>query len=235
MSKSLKLVSLLGAFMLTGSSLSLGADILMPSAPTWDGIYLGVTAGVSSSHVEALPVFDPTTISLSGNTQSGSSLTFGAQLGYDHQFGPLVLGVLGEVNHMNVSTSGGFNEDDASNQPWGTEVGQWLGSARLRAGFGTDSVLFYGSGGLAFGNAKISNWNYESSGNENYSFSSTGYVFGGGVEVRVSEHLSFTGDYSHYVFKSSNNTQVFSDDGPSPGGNNKLGIDLFKVGLNYRF
>jgi len=205
------------------------------AAPDWTGLHAGVSLGIGASNVTALPVYNPSVIRLSNNTQAGNSFSIGANLGYDHQFGPLVVGAFGELNYLHIATHGGFNEDDASNQPWNTQVGDLLGSARIRLGAGSDKVMVYGSGGIAFGSSKIANWNYEGTGVADYPFASTGYVLGGGIEFRVNESWTISGDYSHYVFTASNTTQMFSDDGPATGGNNNIGIDLIKVGLNYRF
>jgi len=205
------------------------------ATPDWTGFHAGVSLGLDASNVTALPIYNPSVIKLSNNTQTGNSFNIGANLGYDHQFGPLVVGAFGELNYLHIATHGGFNEDDATNQPWGTQVGDLLGSARIKLGAGSDQVMVYGSGGIAFGSSKIANWNYEGFGAQDYPFASTGYVFGGGIEYRVNESWTINGDYSHYVFTASNTTQIFSDDGPARGGNNNIGIDLIKVGLNYRF
>ena len=206
------------------------------ATPDWTGFHAGASLGIAASNVTALPIYDPSIIRLSNNTQAGNSFNIGANLGYDHQIGPLVVGALVELNYLHIATHGGFNEDDATNQPWGTQVGDLLGSARIKLGAGSDQVMVYGSGGIAFGSSRIANWKYEGFGAQDYPFASTGYVLGGGIEYRVNDSWTISGDYSHYVFTASNTTQIFSDDRPTLyGGNNKIGIDLIKVGLNYRF
>jgi hypothetical protein len=68
------------------------------STTNWTGPYIGASIGGVFTSVETRPLFDPSLISLSGNKLSLSSLSGGISTGYDHQFGPLVLGVLGDVN-----------------------------------------------------------------------------------------------------------------------------------------
>jgi outer membrane immunogenic protein len=201
----------------------------------WTGPYGGVTLGGGGSEVEALPVYDPTLILLSNNTLSAGTVLGGATAGYDFQINNIVLGALVEADFGRMKAHGGFNEDDASDIPWGTSA-SWLASARAKIGTGNDDVMIYGTGGVAFTHARIVGWNYEGFGAENFKLNSVGFVIGAGLEFRINSNWTASFDYSHYDFGSKgNSTQIFSDDGPADGGKNKLTFDVAKVGINYRF
>jgi outer membrane immunogenic protein len=201
----------------------------------WTGPYAGLNVGLGGPSVEALPVYDPTLIKLSNNTLDAVNLIGGATVGYDKQIGNIVWGGLLEADFGKMKAHGGFDEDDQAGNPWGVTA-SYLASARAKIGMGNDDVLVYGTGGVAFTKAKIVGWNYEGFGAENYKLNSVGFVLGAGLEFRIKGNWSASFDYSHYDFGSKNNgTQIFSDDGPAPGGKNKLTFDVAKIGINYRF
>lgn len=222
--------ALLGAIMLFLSAGQAGAQ-------DWSGFHAGVSFGLAAANTIATPPLPmPSGETLLGNSQTGSSFSFGANAGYDKQINSLVIGIYGEVDYLHIATNGFFSEggDDST---WGTQTGDLLGSARVRLGGASDNVMIYGSGGLAFVHSGIVGWNYEDQGPLDFANNSLGYVFGGGVEYRLNQKVSVNLDYSHYFFSGSNSAQEFSDEFSQAqfGSTNRTGIDVMKVGLNYRF
>ena len=226
----------IAASCIAASNICSAKDLL--ALPNWSGPYIGITGGMSNSTIEALPPFDTSLIApFSGNVQTGNAPSEGVVIGYDHQMGQLVLGVLAEVNHTNIITSGKWFEEGGSGNPWGTQL-DWLGSVRARVGVTSHDILFYGTGGIAFTNGKIAHWNYENFGDNSFAFDSVGYVFGGGAEIMIAPKWTASIDLSHYTFSQTNNTQEFSDEFEGVGqigGRNRLTADVVKIGINYRF
>ncbi|MDE2385706.1 MAG: outer membrane beta-barrel protein [Alphaproteobacteria bacterium] len=220
--------------MLSGAAQAGGADDL-----DWTGFHAGVSFGMASANTTADPATPlPGFESLAGNSQAGNSFTLGGNVGYDKQINSLVVGAFGELNYLHIATQGGFSEDGGPNpMPWGTEVGDLLGSARVKLGAASGNFMIYGSGGVAFAHSGVTGWNYEGYGAMDFPNNGLGTVFGAGVEFRVNPKVSLNFDFSHYNFSASNNQQEFTDEneGPALGGTNRTGIDVLKLGINYHF
>ena len=95
------------------------------------------------------PISQPTggTASLSADA---SNLASGAQVGFNAQFGSVVVGVEGDLAFPDVSPRATFfsplNDPSAFRQDL-----DWFGTARGRAGIAFDQMLIYATGGVAFG------------------------------------------------------------------------------------
>jgi opacity protein-like surface antigen len=76
----------------------------------------------------------------------------GAQVGVNAQFGPVVVGVEGDLTYGGASRRefvfGALNEANVFRQDL-----DWLGTARARVGVALDQVLVFATGGLAFADA----------------------------------------------------------------------------------
>jgi outer membrane immunogenic protein len=82
----------------------------------------------------------------------------GGQIGYDQQFGSWVLGVVADIQASDFKASGlvvtplattGAN----ANESLSAKI-DWFGTVRGKAGFAVNDWLFYGTGGLAYGDTK---------------------------------------------------------------------------------
>jgi outer membrane immunogenic protein len=201
-------------------TLALAADLprrsmaLAPSpvaAPlfTWTGFYAGANAGYGWGETRF------------GRTYSGKTdvdgPTVGAQLGYNHQVGMVVMGLEGDLGWANVKgastcTAGGASPSCASSA-------DWLGTARARAGLAANNILFYGTAGLALGGMKTAG----------SSDVRTGWTAGAGVEYGVDAKWSVKAEYIH---------QDFGKNAYDVGGNSvsaRSTIGAAKIGVNYRF
>lgn len=123
------------------------------------------------------------------NSASASSWLAGAQAGYNWQSGSVVYGVEADIagtrlkSTMNTTLQGGLIPAPTANTISGLD---WYGTARGRLGWATGPVMFYGTGGLAYGRIGVN-----STLNDNFapiflnsqsSSVKTGWVAGFGVE-----------------------------------------------------
>jgi outer membrane immunogenic protein len=114
------------------------ADMYAPRAPytvnqplnaySWAGPYIGGNLGYEWGSVR-------------NNPAKPSGFNGGAQAGYNWQMGNWVFGVEGDIEATAA-------EDTFA--PWKFS-NPWFGTLRGRAGYAISNVLFYGTGGLAFG------------------------------------------------------------------------------------
>lgn len=125
------------------------------------------------------------------------------RVGYDRQFGSLVVGVVGEFGRTDiVDYVTGYSTTPAS-YTFERSV-DWEGNLRARAGFAANNTLFYatGGGGYAkldnrFSTTNTANAFALSNDNEN----EFGFVVGGGLEQKITRALSFGVEYTYHDYK----------------------------------
>ena len=98
------------------------------NAFSWAGPYLGGNLGYGWGETTRNPT-------------RPSGVFGGAQAGYNWQSGPWVYGIEGDIQASGADDT--FAPLKFSNP--------WFGTARGRVGYSFNNVLFYGTGGLAFG------------------------------------------------------------------------------------
>lgn len=185
-----------------------------PVESGWTGLYVGVQAG------GAFNPDDPDQVELDTNgfafggsaiqaafgsnfdSNFDSSFVGGAHIGYDYQIDSIVLGVVADINAIDVTRSS--NADSSTPAFYRTNRNlDYLGTVRARAGYlVTPSALGYVTGGLAYGDV-------------DYSFSTNspavmgtnppaivredednfGYTVGAGMEVKFTDNMSFGAEY----------------------------------------
>lgn len=209
---------LAGSVLLLAPAAALAADLPRRSAAVapapyaapvfaWSGPYAGLNAGYAWGDSKLS----------SGRTGSADvdGWLAGAQLGYNHQIGSMVVGVEGDVNWADVNGS----VVCAVGQTCSSKV-NWLGSARARAGFAANNILFYGTGGFGFGGLKLQ----DTTGASN-SDTRIGWAAGAGVEFAVDRNWSVKAEYLHYDL----GKETFG------AASAKTTVDAAKLGVNYRF
>jgi outer membrane immunogenic protein len=130
-------------------------------APSWTGFYVGVNGGygwkdptVTYSPNDPAAVVNGTPSSVSFNTTGGLA---GGQIGYNWQFEPTLLaGVEADFDWARINGSASSNPIILASYGPGTftasETVKSFGTLRGRLGFiPTDSLLVFGTGGLAYG------------------------------------------------------------------------------------
>ncbi|WP_254050031.1 outer membrane protein [Limimaricola cinnabarinus] len=161
------------------------ADPVAPTAPVavapapvavsdWTGFYAGGQLGYGETEADD-DSFD----------DDGS--VYGAQLGYDYDFGKLVLG--GEISY-----AGAEIEDEAT----GNEI-DGIAAAKLRAGYDAGAFLPYVTAGYA--SAYTAD---EIDGEDQFD----GYVYGAGVDYKVTENVTVGAEVLKHEFEDLGDTDL---------------------------
>jgi outer membrane immunogenic protein len=239
-----------------------------PAAPAgpWTGAYVGLNAGW---------IWSSTTIKNTGTDTDSGGLGFalrqgfipgsiavspngfigGGQIGYDWQYaGYWVWGV--EADFVGTSAKANVNsvfQGNALTPPFSTffktEI-DTLGTVRARAGYlWSPILLFYGTGGLAYGQTKLGSAfacpscsppsGSESNTTLQASTSSVGWTAGGGTEWKLTPLWSAKLEYLYIDLGGQSNTIVYSY---PPASNTSsmtstvhLRDNIVRLGINYRF
>jgi outer membrane immunogenic protein len=232
-----RVLLLAGALALFGGTQALAADL--PPAPpqvkapvayvppvfSWTGFYLGINGGWGFGQSSWNDGFDPPT----GNFSTSGGLV-GGTIGGNYQIGSFVIGVEGDGDWQNVrgtTANGGCVVFACTTQS------DWLATVRGRAGWAWDRVLFYGTGGAAFGNVQAaSGFLPFASGTQ------TGWTAGAGVEFAFAPNWTAK---IEYLFVDLGN---FTCPASSCGGGTlavpladtvKFNENIVRAGINYKF
>lgn len=173
--------------------------------------------------------------------------------GYDMQFGPLVVGLVGELSAVDMEDSVTSFSSTPAAYVFTRQVEQ-MAALRARVGFAVGPALLYATGGAA--TAKVEN-SFRTTNTTN-SFTETvnedeadGYQLGGGVEWKLARNLSLTGEYLYSNLQPGDNV-VRAGAGTAPATNpfilapNTAGTDItrsndglelhaLRIGMNVRF
>jgi outer membrane immunogenic protein len=194
----------LAAFALI-SSAATAADLpygvpVRPGGYIWQGPYVGANLGYQWSSVD-------------NNPARPNGIAGGVQAGYNVQYGQFVFG--GETD-LQVT---GANDTFA---PWKFS-NPWFGTLRARAGFALNSVLFYGTVGLAYGTLNMKNTLTTVS----ESHTTTGWAGGVGVEAAITGNWTARAEY---LYVDLSNSSFVLD-----GSTHAIQSNLLRIGVNYRF
>ncbi len=224
----------------------------MPLAPvtsTWAGGYVGLFAGYGWSEVDVSEPYsddagfffnDPYTDDFS---LDADGFFGGVTAGYNWQAGNIVFGVEGEIGYLDLDES---DVDPNSTEIYGGDTvasfdSDLYGAVTARLGFGTDRILIYGKGGVAFLNAEGSIVDDCDTGacglgliDMHEDETLTGWTIGGGLEVLVSDAWSIKGEYMYMDF---GNLDLDGTDSFGNTYDSSMDVDVHtvKLGLNYRF
>jgi outer membrane immunogenic protein len=172
----------------------------------WSGLYLGIDGGYGWGDI---PNVNGTGIDVK---QTGGLI--GGHVGYNWQFGSVVVGVEGDYDGADIKqTVSAFN-------PSATFKTDELASARVRLGYTVlPNLLAYGTAGAGWGHQTLS----QTGGTAGYSQS--GWAAGAGLEYKFYGNWSARAEYLHYDF--GNGDPVFSS------GDNT--VDVVRGGVSYKF
>ena len=173
--------------------------------------------------------------------------------GYDMQFGPIVVGLVGELSAVDLEDSVTSFSTTPAAYVFTRQVEQ-MAALRARIGFPVGPALLYATAGAA--KAKVEN-SFRTTNTAN-SFTETvnendadGYQLGGGVEWKLAPNLSLTGEYLYSSLQPGDYV-VRAGPGTAPATNpfilapNTVGTDItrsndglelhaLRVGMNVRF
>ena len=166
---------------------------------SWAGPYLGGNLGYAWG-------------SVANNPTKPSGIAGGVQAGYNWQNGtPWVFGIEGDIQAT------GAEETFA---PWKFS-NPWFGTVRGRAGYAFNNILFFGTGGLAFGELRATTFGVSES------QTNAGWTLGAGAEMGLAENWSAKIEYLYVDLANSNFVIT--------GASNGYRFGLIRAGVNYRF
>ena len=186
---------------------------------SWTGFYIGGHIGVLKG--------DTATVACPGGicvNEDPEGVVAGVQIGYQHQFQHLVVGVEGDYSASDAS-----GERDCTNTTFRcrTEV-ENQASVRGRIGLAFDKVLVYGTGGWAW--ADVSGSTVIKATGQTFADKTNrgGAIFGGGIDVAVSNHIIVGFEYLHADFDTKNHQY----DIVYPV---KMETDTYRARVNFKF
>jgi outer membrane immunogenic protein len=168
------------------------------NAYSWAGPYLGGNLGYAWGSVDnAIP--------------KPSGVQGGVQAGYNWQSGPLVFGIEGDLQATAA---------DDTFAPWKFS-NPWFGTVRGRVGYAFNNVLFYGTGGLAFGELRGETFGLSES------HTNAGWTAGVGAEFGFAPNWSAKVEYLFVDLSDSRFTIT--------GVSNGYQFGVLRAGVNYHF
>ena len=167
-------------------------------ASSWARPYLGVNLGYAWG-------------SVANNPTKPSGFVGGVQAGYNWRNGQWVFGIEGDVQATGA-------EDTFA--PWKFS-NPWFGTVRGRAGFAFNNVLFFGTGGLAFGELRTTTFGVTES------HTNAGWTLGVGAEMEFAQKWTAKVEYLYVDLANSNFVIT--------GASNGYRFGLIRAGVNYHF
>jgi outer membrane immunogenic protein len=234
----------------------------VPCCDTWQGFYLGIHGGYGWKENDFAEFVGTNFPSLSqvyvGGIDSKGWL-FGAQAGYNWQYGALVGGLELDISSTSIdgtSAPAGVTQQGVVETHTRADDVQWLGSARARLGFAPQrgsgccggNVLLYATGGLAWERFERTNSNVTTINPPGFTITSGsvvpndrfGWVAGLGAEAKVGGS-NWVGriEYLHYEFGTSETVNFQTITGAA-GTNfreraDNQTIEVIRAGLSYKF
>jgi outer membrane immunogenic protein len=170
----------------------------------WCGWYAGINIGGSWGD-DPFSYVQPANNGLASTTLHPNGGIGGAQIGYNWLFGGFLFGLEGDLNaRHNSATVNGLQPFPLAPlaQVNVTETDNWLSTGRVRAGWATGNLLFYGTGGVAVGEVSHSYTqlfvnNPAQSLTLSDSVVRTGWTAGVGLEWMALHNVSFGFEYLH--------------------------------------
>jgi outer membrane immunogenic protein len=222
------------------------APVAAPVAFNWTGFYVGVHGGIGGGDFDtqqriywdqliAGRAVSPYGVDTSDNAFGAFG---GAQIGYNYQFATnWVAGVEADIAASGIKAE--YSESyDGGEYSWHSEAKiDWFGTIRGRLGYAWDNVLFYGTGGAAYGKIKLSGGESEGGyGYNNYSDSQTkwGWTAGAGIEYGITQNITLKTEYLYVDLGTATFDNVVFD-GYESEGKLDAAFHTLKVGLNYKF
>jgi len=168
------------------------------NAYSWAGPYLGANLGYEWG-------------SVNNNPAKPSGFVGGVQAGYNFQTGPWVFGVEGDIQAAGA---------DDTFAPWKFS-NPWFGTLRGRAGYAFNNILFYGTGGLAFGGLRAETFGLSES------HATIGWTLGVGTEFGLAQNWTAKIEYLYVDLDSSNFVIT--------GAKNDYRFGVVRAGINFHF
>jgi outer membrane immunogenic protein len=165
---------------------------------SWAGPYLGGNLGYAWGKVQ-------------NSLTKPSGFVGGAQAGYNWQMGSWVLGLEADIQATGA---------DDTFAPWKFS-NPWFGTLRGRVGYAFSNIMFYGTGGLAFGELRGETFGLSES------HTTAGWTAGAGAEFGFAPNWSAKVEYLYVDLSKSQFTIT--------GAPNGYRFGVVRAGVNYHF
>lgn len=187
------------AMIFTGSNAACAEDLFNSAAYNWGGIYVGLNAGWVRNNTDWAfqpPIANAPNQSFSLENSAG---VLGGQIGLQHQWGNVVLGVEAAVSDVNID--GGWSQHTGygiGNSFAETKTGT-LVTVGPRLGWAHGQWLFFGTGGWATADVQTRGEPFSSPGTffNKTNERQNGWFAGGGVEYALSQNVLAGVEYQH--------------------------------------
>ncbi len=185
---------------------------------TWTGLYIGGQAGAAFGNSSNGALFNTGGGNTGGNgifngNDNNTGFVGGGHIGYDYQLpNNIVVGAVADLNYLDAKSDRSYTVG-GSTFSTSSDI-NYLGTVRGRVGYAFDSILLYGSGGLAYAgvdnNSSVSNaaggtfagYTFKKDGKD----ADIGYSVGGGVDVLATQNISFGVEYLYTNLGSNDQT-----------------------------
>lgn len=254
----MKRILLAGALALAAAGPALAAD-LPPPAPapppprapaayvptivpaySWTGFYLGLNGGYGfgTSNWTVATVgagAPPPVVGATTGRFSPSGFLLGGQIGANYQVGAFVLGAEADLDWSTLKGNAAAGCALGAPASLTCQTAQsWLGTGRGRAGIAADRVLFFLTGGVAYGNEKLTPMPGFTD-----TITRVGWTGGAGVEVAFAQNWTAKVEYLYVNLGTGQcTTACIASTGAPPAltsANVTLTENLVRLGVNYKF
>jgi len=220
----------LGPTAVSAADLPLKAPPVPVAIYDWTGFYIGVAGGGSlgtSTHIDAATGIGDT---LGYNVRGG---LVGGTLGYNWQVSNFVFGFEGDASW--VGEYGSHPDDGLVGNPAFTSFTKetWVATARGRAGYAVDNLLFYGTGGYAAAGVEAGVKDANTGALLSSATSTrSGWTAGGGLEWGFAPNWSAKFEWLYMKFDSAAFNTLQAE---GPRSSVPLDDNVVRAGINYRF
>lgn len=131
-----------------------------------------------------------------GCVNDRDSYSYYGRVGYDRQYGPIVVGVVGEFGNSEIRDSVSAFSTTPASYTINRDI-LYTGNARVRAGYALHHSLFYATGGGVY--ARVNNYfrttNTANVFTTNGDSDAYGFTVGGGMEQKINKKFSIGVEY----------------------------------------
>lgn len=210
---------------------ALAADLPQPAPPppqapvayiptvapvyNWGGIYVGINGGWGFGKSDWTGGAAPSgSFDISGGVVGGTA-------GANFQTDAFVFGVETDLDYSQVAGNGpgSFCANCYTSSTW-------LGTTRARVGYAADRVLFYGTGGVAYGDVKATAFNVTNASTE------IGWTAGAGIEAAFADNWTAR---IEYLFVDLSDGSCTTACGAPPNQSVQFNENLVRAGVDFKF
>ena len=228
------LASVFGVAISLGTGAAYAAEQPPASGYDWSGLYGGLHLGYGiaawSGQYDGNSAAGP----LNLNSLDADGVLGGAQIGYNFQLSPVVLGLEADISGADLKES--ISRDDTSGEPEKAQANtNFLASIRARGGIAFNKFLLSGTSGIAFTNTTLIPSEIDGGVKRRgvtRQFNRVGGVVGAGLEWAAWQNISLRIQYLYYIFQ----RRQFLGSAPDgdSGDHAKLkDIHAITLGINY--